>query len=78
MKTATQKITFVLLVLLLVPAVFLGQDQRPERGMVEFGSRWSWGDVYGRPDLPFQPSLKTSKYGEYATCATDFLSAASG
>ena len=60
MKAATQKITFVLLVLLLVPAVFLGQDQRPERGMVELGSRWSWGDVYGRPDLPFQPSLKTS------------------
>jgi MtrB/PioB family decaheme-associated outer membrane protein len=65
MITATQKIAFVLLVLLLVPALLLSQDQRPERGMVELGSRWSWGEVYGRPDLPFDPSLKTSKYGEY-------------
>jgi MtrB/PioB family decaheme-associated outer membrane protein len=73
MKTATQKITFVLLVLLLVPAVFLGQDQRPERGVVELGSRWSWGDVYGRPDLPFQPSLKTSKYEEYRDLRDGFF-----
>lgn len=73
MKTATQKIAFGLLVLLLVPAVLLGQDQRPERGMVELGSRWSWGDVYGRPDLPFDPSLKTSKYSEYRDLRDGFF-----
>ena len=50
------------------------QDQpAPERGMVEFGTRWSWGDVYGRPDLPFQPSLKTSKYDEYRDLRDGFF-----
>ena len=64
MKTAIEKTVF-LLALLIAPAAAVGQDQRPERGMIELGSRWSWGDVYGRPDLPFQPALKTSKYNEY-------------
>ncbi len=64
MKTAIEKTVF-LLALLIAPAAAMGQDQRPERGMIELGSRWSWGDVYGRPDLPFQPTLKTSKYNEY-------------
>jgi hypothetical protein len=65
MKTAREKTVFLLLALLMAPAAGMGQDQRPERGMIELGSRWSWGDVYGRPDLPFQPALKTSKYNEY-------------
>ena len=41
--------------------------------MVEAGSRWSWGDVYGRPDLPFDPSLKTSKYNEYRDLRDGFF-----
>ena len=65
MKIASEKIVFLLLALLIAPAAGIAQDQRPERGIVELGSRWSWGDVYGRPDLPFQPTLKTSKYDEY-------------
>ena len=32
-----------------------------ERGFVEFGFRTFWGEVYGRPDLPFKPALSTSK-----------------
>jgi len=36
-----------------------------ERGFVEFGVRHVEGDVYGRPDLPFNPDPFTSKYNEY-------------
>src|SRR5262245_6961724 len=32
----------------------------------EFGFRTFWGDVYGRPDLPFTPNLITSKLNEYS------------
>src|SRR5271166_677419 len=73
MKMPTQRITFVLLAFLLVPAVLLGQDQPTEHGMVEAGGRTSWGDVYGRPDLPFQPSLKTSNYDEYRDLRDGFF-----
>lgn len=73
MKMPTQRITFVVLALLLVPAVLLGQDQPTEHGMVEAGGRTSWGDVYGRPDLPFQPSLKTSNYDEYRDLRDGFF-----
>jgi MtrB/PioB family decaheme-associated outer membrane protein len=72
MKIATAKTAFLLLGLLLAPAA-IGQDQRPELGMVELGSRWSFGDVYGRPDLPFEPSLKTSKYDEYRDLRDGFF-----
>ena len=65
MKIAGKEIAFLLLALLIAPATGIAQDQRPEHGIVELGSRWSWGDVYGRPDLPFEPTLKTSKYNEY-------------
>ncbi len=37
-----------------------------ERGPIEFGFRTFWGDVYGRPDLPFKPELNTSKLNEYS------------
>jgi hypothetical protein len=73
MKTAKAKTAFLLLALLITPATAIGQDQRPERGMVEAGSRWSWGDVYGRPDLPFQPGLKSSKYDEYRDLRDGFF-----
>jgi MtrB/PioB family decaheme-associated outer membrane protein len=69
--------------LLLLPANMFGQDKTEERGSVEFGVRYVWGDVYGRPDLlsgqclgcgtPFDPSLKTSKYNEYRDLRNGFF-----
>ncbi|MGC2322721.1 MAG: MtrB/PioB family outer membrane beta-barrel protein, partial [Terriglobales bacterium] len=42
--------------LLLLPAAFgADEEQKPERGSVEFGVRYVWGDVYGRPDLQLGP-----------------------
>ncbi len=74
MKRPSQQIAFVLLTLLLVPAAALGQDQQPAaHGVVEAGTRNSWGEVYGRPDLPFTPSLKTSKYDEYRDLRDGFF-----
>ena len=68
MKTASANL-FLLLTLLVTPLALLSQektpdpDKNPEQGgMVELGARGIWGDVYGRPDLPFTPPLKTSKY----------------
>jgi hypothetical protein len=43
-----------------------------ERNMVEFGIRNFWGDVYGRPDLPFDPNLRTSKLNEYSDIRNNF------
>jgi len=40
-------------------------DKEADHGFVDFGVRFATGDVYGRPDLPFSPSLKTSKFNEY-------------
>ncbi len=65
MRKIENIIPVMLLALLLVPVALQGQDQQPERGTVEVGVRGIWGDVYGRPDLPFSPLLKTSKYNEY-------------
>jgi len=73
MKRLSQGIEFFLLTLLLLPAVVLGQEPSPQRGMVEAGARSSWGEVYGRPDLPFQPALKTSKYNEYRDLRDGFF-----
>lgn len=54
-----------LLSLLFVPALY-AQDEPPQKGSVEFGVRRVWGDVYGRPDLPFTPDINTSKFNEYS------------
>lgn len=56
----------MLLSLLLVPVPVAAQDPAPEKGSVEFGIRRVWGDVYGRPDLPFTPEINTSKFNEYS------------
>ncbi len=73
MKTARVNIGFLLLGLVIGGAFASAQDQPPEHGMVEAGFRNSWGDVYGRPDLPFDPSLKTSKYSEYRDLRDGFF-----
>jgi MtrB/PioB family decaheme-associated outer membrane protein len=44
-----------------------------ERGPIEFGFRTFWGDVYGRPDLPFKPDLETSKLNEYTDIRRNFF-----
>ena len=51
------------------------QENAVDHGSVDIGVRYSWGDVYGRPDLqtgqclgcgsPFDPNLNNSKFGEY-------------
>ena len=74
MKIARTKCLPLMLTLLLAPVTLFSQDQTPPvAGVVEMGSRWSWGDVYGRPDLPFDPSLKTSKYNEYRDLRDGFF-----
>ena len=51
------------------------QETATDHGSIDLGLRYSWGDVYGRPDLqtgqclgcgtPFNPNLNNSKFGEY-------------
>ena len=78
MKTARAGMLGLLLLLLMTPLALFGQEKstdaqeksrveskKPQVGVVEFGARGTWGEVYGRPDLPFEPSLRTSKYEEY-------------
>jgi MtrB/PioB family decaheme-associated outer membrane protein len=73
MKNAYRQIGWMFLILLLAPAGLMAQEEKPELGMIEAGSRWSVGDVYGRPDLPFTPSLSTSKYEEYRDLRNGFF-----
>jgi len=71
------------LALLILPAGLFAQEKpdkdkqenAADHGSVDIGLRYSWGDVYGRPDLqtgqclgcgtPFDPNLNNSKFGEY-------------
>lgn len=48
------------------------EEPEDERGFVEFGARGYFGDVYGRPDLPFKPNLRTSKLNEYSDLRNNF------
>src|SRR5262244_162289 len=87
MKIARAVKLALLLMLLVTPLVLFGQDKstdgqdkkndedkKPAQvGIVEFGARGTWGEVYGRPDLPFTPSLKTSKYEEYRDLRDGFF-----
>ena len=69
----TESIVIALLALLLVPAMLFSQEQAAEHGSMELGVRHVWGDVYGRPDLPFRPSLSTSKLNEYQDLTNGFF-----
>lgn len=82
MKLMRQPTILLLLALLLVPALLSGQEkpaQEPappaqsSHGSVEFGVRGVWGDVYGRPDLPFTPDVTTSKFNEYGDRRNGFV-----
>jgi MtrB/PioB family decaheme-associated outer membrane protein len=48
-------------------------DKETNHGYVDFGVRFATGDVYGRPDLPFDPALKTSKFNEYRDVRNGFF-----
>jgi len=78
MKLMRQPTLLVLLAFLLVPALLFSQEQPappapPLQGSVEFGVRHVWGDVYGRPDLPFTPDVITSKFNEYGDTRSGFF-----
>ena len=86
MKNARRTNLILLFVLLVAPLALIGQDKgaesqekgsdeskRPQVGIVEFGARGTWGEVYGRPDLPFTPSLRKSKYEEYRDLRDGFF-----
>jgi MtrB/PioB family decaheme-associated outer membrane protein len=47
------------------PAQTQAPEQEGSHGYVDLGVRFATGDVYGRPDLPFEPALKASKFNEY-------------
>ncbi|MGB9242357.1 MAG: hypothetical protein WCC03_03315, partial [Candidatus Acidiferrales bacterium] len=55
-KRSSQLAGLAVFALLLLPAAVFAEDPPPERGSVEFGVRYVWGDVYGRPDLQAGPS----------------------
>jgi MtrB/PioB family decaheme-associated outer membrane protein len=75
----------------LLPAGLLAQDKDkdPDKkteaiyGTVDFGVRYSEGEVYGRPDLqtgqclgcgsPFNPALSNSKFNEYRDMRNGFV-----
>src|SRR5215468_5556953 len=73
MRYGTKLFTLAVTILFLVRAA-VAQEKKDgtesevseERGPIEFGFRTFWGDVYGRPDLPFRPDLATSKLNEYS------------
>jgi hypothetical protein len=79
MKLLRHPTIVVLLVFLLAPALLFSQEQTaqkeepPQHGSVEFGVRHVMGDVYGRPDLPFTPDVKTSKFNEYSDYRNGFV-----
>lgn len=82
MRKTTYFAVLAALASLLLPVCMFAQDQPTEHGSIDFGLRYAWGDVYGRPDLqtgqclgcgsPFDPSLKTSKFNEYRDVRNGF------
>jgi len=85
MKLKRQPTILILLALLLVPSLLFGQESTAQQeqppapagavphGSAEFGVRHVWGDVYGRPDLPFSPDWMTSKFNEYSDIRSGFF-----
>ena len=72
MRKSSEFSLLVISALLLLPPGTFSQDKDTDHGSVEFGVRFATGDVYGRPDLPFQPSLKTSQFNEYQDVRNGF------
>jgi MtrB/PioB family decaheme-associated outer membrane protein len=82
MRKLSQFAALAAFALLSLPVSVLAQDKDANHGSIDFGLRYAWGDVYGRPDLasgqclgcgtPFDPSLKTSKFNEYRDIRNGF------
>jgi hypothetical protein len=75
MKTNKTILALATIAVLLFSAVAFSQETTlpANHGSVEFGARGVWGDVYGRPDLPFNPSIDNSKYNEYRDIRNGFF-----
>lgn len=65
MRKITVLALLMVSILLFVPVGLLAQDKQSIQGSVDFGVRFATGEVDGRPDLPFQPALKTSQFNVY-------------
>jgi hypothetical protein len=66
MRKSTELVILAVFSLLLFSyRAFAQDDKDADHGSAEFGVRVATGDVYGRPDLPFQPALKASQFNEY-------------
>ncbi|MGI9103277.1 MAG: MtrB/PioB family outer membrane beta-barrel protein [Terriglobales bacterium] len=78
MKLSNHAVVIALLIALLAP-VAVAQDKDKEKdekaftGFVEFGVRGITGDEDGRPDLPFAPDPRTSKFNEYRDIRNGFF-----
>ena len=69
-------ITFLapLIAVALAAPAALSQDTLPEgQSVIEVGGRSVWGDVVGRSDLPFNPTLRASKFNEYRDITDGFF-----
>lgn len=89
MRRTHQLQALAVLTFLLLPFGLFAQDKEAEHGSIDFGLRYAWGDVYGRPDLlagpgalpdhclgcgtAFDPVLKTSKFNEYRDLRNGFF-----
>src|SRR5579862_1713420 len=72
MRKSAELAVLAVLTLLVSPYRNFGQDKEPDHGTVDFGVRFATGDEYGRPDLPFQPPVKTSQFNEYQDVRNGF------
>jgi hypothetical protein len=78
MRLKRQVTIISLFPVLLFPALLFGQEKPAPpapstQGSIDFGVRHVWGDVYGRPDLPFSPNVLTSKFNEYSDQKNGFI-----
>jgi hypothetical protein len=77
MKMTKKLVLVALLALLVVPAAMFGQEQRPGRGMIEFGFRGVTGEVYGRTgasDIPFSNGFRPDVLNSTLNTYTDYRS----
>ena len=72
MRKITSLCLFSVCCLLLSQPRGLAQEVQSDHGFVDFGVRLATGEVYGRPDLPFSPSLKQSQFNVYSDIRDGF------
>jgi len=71
---SSRLVSLAIFALLLSPAAFCADEEPVQHGMIDFGVRYVWGDVYGRPDLQLGPSTsgKPSSQPGCLGCGTAF------